>query len=43
MRARLFVQGMTPVGNATAEFARAIEKESVHWARVVSDRKLSAN
>lgn len=43
MRARLFVQGMTPVGNSPTEFARAIEKESVHWARVVSDRKLTAN
>jgi hypothetical protein len=39
----LFVQGMTPVGNSPTEFARAIEKESVHWARVVSDRKLTAN
>jgi len=43
MRARLFVQGMTPVGNTPAEFARAIEKETAHWARVVGERKLSAN
>ncbi len=43
MRARLFVQGMTPVGNSPTEFARAIEKESAHWARVVGERKLSAN
>ena len=43
MRARLFVQGMTPVGNSPADFARAIAKESTHWARVVGERKLSAN
>jgi tripartite-type tricarboxylate transporter receptor subunit TctC len=43
MRARLFVQGMTPLGNTPAEFGRAIEKESAHWARVVGDRKLIAN
>ena len=43
MRARLFVQGMKPVGNSPTEFARAIEKESAHWARVVAERKLTAN
>ena len=43
MRARLFVQGMTPVGNSPAEFSRAIKEESVKWAKVVKDRKLTAN
>lgn len=43
MKARLYVQGMTPVGNTPAEFARAIDKESAHWAKVVERRKLKAN
>jgi len=43
MRGRLFVQGMTPVGNAPAEFSKAIKEESVKWAKVVKDRKLTAN
>ena len=43
MRGRLFVQGMAPVGNAPADFARAIAGESARWAKVVSERKLSAN
>ena len=43
MRGRLFVQGMAPVGNAPADFARAIAAESARWAKVVSERKLSAN
>jgi tripartite-type tricarboxylate transporter receptor subunit TctC len=43
MKARLFVQGMTPVGNSPAAFAKAIDRESEHWAKVVQRRKLSAN
>ena len=43
MRGRLFVQGMTPVGNKPEDFARAIASESARWAKVVGDRKLSAN
>jgi tripartite-type tricarboxylate transporter receptor subunit TctC len=43
MRARLFVQGMTPVGNTPEQFAKAIKEESVKWAKVVRDRKLTAN
>lgn len=43
MKARLFVQGMVPVGNTPAEFAKAIEQESARWAKVVERRKLSAN
>jgi len=43
MKARLFVAGMTPVGNAPADFAKAIDKDSAHWAKVVERRKLKAN
>ncbi|MBL8385908.1 MAG: tripartite tricarboxylate transporter substrate binding protein [Burkholderiales bacterium] len=43
MKARLYVQGMTPVGDTPAAFARAIDAESARWARVVAERKLSAN
>ncbi|RPH58410.1 MAG: tripartite tricarboxylate transporter substrate binding protein [Burkholderiales bacterium] len=43
MKARLFVQGMTPVGNSPTDFSRAIDRESAHWAKVVERRKLKAN
>ncbi len=43
MRGRLFVQGMTAVGNQSDEFTRDIAAESKRWAKVVSDRKLTAN
>jgi len=43
VKARLFVQGMTPVGNTPAEFTKAMDAESVYWATVVKNRKLSAN
>jgi tripartite-type tricarboxylate transporter receptor subunit TctC len=43
IKARLYVQGMTPVGNSPAEFAKAMDQESQHWADVVKNRKLSAN
>ena len=43
MRGRLFVQGMTPVGNSPDELARAIAAESERWAKVVTERKLTAN
>ena len=42
-KARLYVQGMTPVGNTPAEFAKAMDDESQHWATVVKNRKLTAN
>jgi tripartite-type tricarboxylate transporter receptor subunit TctC len=42
-KARLYVQGMTPVGNTPAEFAKAMEEESQHWATVIKNRKLTAN
>ena len=43
MRGRLFVQGMTAVGNKSDEFTRSIAEESKRWAKVVSERKLMAN
>ena len=41
MRARFFVQGMTPVGNAPAEFERDMRDERARWAIVVKERKIS--
>jgi tripartite-type tricarboxylate transporter receptor subunit TctC len=43
MRGQLFVQGMTPVGNTPEEFAKAIKAESAQWAKVIKERKLTAN
>ncbi|MDQ2736250.1 MAG: tripartite tricarboxylate transporter substrate binding protein [Pseudomonadota bacterium] len=43
IKARLYVQGMSPVGNTPAEFAKAMDQESSHWAAVVKSRKLSVN
>ena len=43
VKARLYVQGMTPVGNASSDFAKAMDAEAQHWALVVKNRKLSAN
>lgn len=42
-KARLYVQGMTPVGNTPAEFAKAMDEEGERWAQVVKNRKLSTN
>ena len=42
-KARLYVQGMTPVGNTSAEFAKAMDAESLHWAAVVKNRKLGSD
>ncbi len=42
-KARLYVQGMTPVGNTPAEFAKAMDAESAYWATVVKNRKITAN
>ncbi|HSD53471.1 MAG TPA: tripartite tricarboxylate transporter substrate binding protein [Burkholderiales bacterium] len=41
MRARFFVQGMTPVGNAPADFERDMRDERARWAIVVKERKIS--
>jgi len=43
IKARLYAQGMTPVGNTPAEFAKAMDAESVYWATVVKNRKPTAN
>ena len=43
MKARLYVNGMVPVGNSPAEFAADIAEESKMWARVVRNRGLKAN
>lgn len=40
-KARLFVQGMSPVGNSSADFAKAMVAESQRWATVVNNRKLA--
>ena len=42
IRGRFFVQGLTPVGNASSEFEQAIRAESEVWKKVISTRKLSA-
>lgn len=40
-KARLYVQGMVPVANSSADFANAMAAESRRWATVVSNRKLA--
>ena len=35
--------GMAPVGNSSANFAKAIREESVLWAKVIKARKLQVN
>ncbi len=42
-KARLYVQGMIPVGNTSAEFSKAMDAESERWAAVVKNRKLATN
>jgi tripartite-type tricarboxylate transporter receptor subunit TctC len=43
IKARLYVQGMQPVGNSSAEFAAALKEEDKRWAKVVKERHLAAN
>ena len=40
LRKRFDDIGMAPVGNAPAEFARAIREEAVRWAKVIRERNL---
>jgi len=40
MKARLYVQGLAPVGNTPEEMGRAMKEESALWARVVKERKI---
>lgn len=42
-KARLYVQGMTPVGNTSAEFSKAMDAESKLWAAVVKNRNITTN
>jgi hypothetical protein len=34
---------MAPVGNAPADFAKAIREESGRWAKIIRARKLEVN
>lgn len=43
IKARLYVQGMSPVVNSTADFGRQVQQELGRWAKVVAARKLQAN
>jgi len=40
-KARLYVQGMTPVANTPAEFGKQMDAELLRWATVVKNRKLA--
>jgi tripartite-type tricarboxylate transporter receptor subunit TctC len=40
LKARLYVQGLAPVGNTPEEMGRAMKEESALWARVVRERKI---
>ncbi|MGQ0652404.1 MAG: Bug family tripartite tricarboxylate transporter substrate binding protein [Betaproteobacteria bacterium] len=41
MKARLFAQGLAPVGNTPEQMAKALKEETALWARVVRERKIS--
>jgi tripartite-type tricarboxylate transporter receptor subunit TctC len=43
LRKRFDDLGMAPVGNAPADFSKAIRAESVHWAKIIRARKLEIN
>jgi len=40
MKARLYVQGLAPVGNTPEEMGAAMKTETALWARVVRERKI---
>jgi tripartite-type tricarboxylate transporter receptor subunit TctC len=40
LKARLWVQGLAPVGNSPEEFGQAMKAESELWAKVVRERKI---
>lgn len=42
-KARLYVQGMTPIANTPKEFAATVEEELERWAVVVKNRKIGTN
>ena len=41
MKARLYAQGLAPVGNTPEEMAKAMKEETALWAKVVRERKIS--
>ena len=41
LRGRLYVQGLSPVGNTPEEMAKAMKEETALWAKVVKERKIS--
>jgi tripartite-type tricarboxylate transporter receptor subunit TctC len=43
LRKRFEDLGMAPVGNAPADFAKAIREESGHWAKIIRARSLEVN
>jgi tripartite-type tricarboxylate transporter receptor subunit TctC len=40
LKARLYVQGLAPVGNSPDEMGRAMKEETALWARVVKERDI---
>jgi tripartite-type tricarboxylate transporter receptor subunit TctC len=40
LKARLWVQGLAPVGNTPEELGRAMKEETALWARVVRERQI---
>jgi tripartite-type tricarboxylate transporter receptor subunit TctC len=40
LKARLYVQGLAPVGNSPEEMGKAMKEETALWARVVRERKI---
>jgi tripartite-type tricarboxylate transporter receptor subunit TctC len=40
LKARLYVQGLAPVGNTPEEMGAAMKEETALWARVVRERKI---
>ena len=43
IKARLYVQGMRPVGNSQADFSKALKAENANWATVVKERRIAVN
>jgi tripartite-type tricarboxylate transporter receptor subunit TctC len=43
LRKRFAEIGMDPVGNPSADFAKAIREESERWAKIIRERKLEVN
>ncbi|HEX6529953.1 MAG TPA: tripartite tricarboxylate transporter substrate-binding protein [Burkholderiales bacterium] len=40
MKARLYAQGLAPVGNSPEEMAKALKEETALWAKVVKERHI---